>query len=435
VKVDVIMPQMGESIAEGTITKWFKKIGDQVKRDEPLFEISTDKVDAEIPSPAEGIVAEILVPEGETVPIKTVVARLETESPAATVSRPTPDQPMPKAAVDFPSPSDKARGLQTTLPPYAWEKEKKAITLTIPEDRSTVRSSPVVRKLAREYGVDLAQVPGTGSGGRITKRDLLNYIETVSTLPTPPAAEERQVTLPPSFASDRVEVVPMTVMRKKIAEHMILSHRTSAHVTTVFEIDMTRVSQLRNQWNDAFQTRYGVRLTYLPFITKSVIEALKAYPILNSSVAEDKIIYKKDINIGIAVALEGGLIVPVIKNAEEKSLVGLAKAIQDLAARARAKQLRPDDVQGGTFTITNPGLFGSLFGTPIINQPQVAILGVGNIAKRPVVVETATGDALAIRTTAYFALSFDHRIIDGAVADQFMSHLKRLLENFETSGE
>lgn len=461
--VDVIMPQMGESIAEGTITKWFKKPGERVKRDEPLFEISTDKVDAEIPSPAEGTLAEILVPEGETVPIKTVVARLETEAEVPSMATGAPGYSMPKpeaAAVpappsSFPSPPEappkrEARERRLTLEPYPWEKQKKPITISLPEQPSPVgapspglRTSPVVRKLAREYGIDLWQVQGTGMGGRITKRDLLTYLENKKSSvrpPSPAAAIETELpaappTTPPGFEGERVEIVPMTVMRKKIAEHMILSQRTSAHVTTVFEIDMTRVEELRRELREEFQKRHGIHLTYLPFITRATVDALKAFPILNASVAEDKIIYRKDINIGIAVALDWGLIVPVIKNADEKSLVGLAKAISDLATRARAKQLKPEDVQGGTFTITNPGLFGSLFGTPIINQPQVAILGVGQIAKRPVVIETDRGDALAIRPTAYFALTFDHRLIDGAVADQFMSHIKRFLEAFDISRE
>lgn len=450
-RVDVIMPQMGESIAEGTITKWFKKPGERVKRDEPLFEISTDKVDAEIPSPEEGILAEILVAEGETVPIKTVVARLETEAEVAPTAAETtvrsaarPDAP-PDATPSFPSPSAappkrETAERQLTIEPYPWEKQKKPITISLPEHPSPVgapspalRASPVVRKLAREYDIDLSHVQGTGMGGRITKRDILSYIENRKAASGPAPAET--VSPAATFEGERVEIVPMTVMRKKIAEHMILSQRTSAHVTTVFEIDMTRVDELRRQLREEFEKRHGIRLTYLPFITRAAVDALKAFPILNASVAEDKIIYHKDINIGIAVALDWGLIVPVIKNADEKSLVGLAKAIADLAARARSKQLKPEEVQGGTFTITNPGLFGSLFGTPIINQPQVAILGVGQISKRPVVIETDRGDALAIRPTAYFALTFDHRLIDGAVADQFMSHIKRFLEAYDMSQE
>lgn len=459
-RVDVIMPQMGESIAEGTITKWFKKPGERVKRDEPLFEISTDKVDAEIPSPAEGILAEILVAEGETVPIKTVVARLETEAEVSSAAGPPTASSIPRpepsthTAATLPSspslsaapPKRETPERRLTLEPYPWEKQKKPITISVPEQPAPVgvsapglRASPVVRKLAREYNIDLSHIQGTGMGGRITKRDVLSYIEnrraSVSPVPAEPIEPERPAVSGVTFEGERVEVVPMTVMRKKIAEHMILSQRTSAHVTTVFEIDMTRVEELRRQLREEFQKRHGIHLTYLPFITRATVDALKAFPILNASVAEDKIIYRKDINIGIAVALDWGLIVPVIKNADEKSLVGLAKAISDLATRARAKQLKPEDVQGGTFTITNPGLFGSLFGTPIINQPQVAILGVGQIAKRPVVIETDRGDALAIRPTAYFALTFDHRLIDGAVADQFMSHIKRFLETFDISRE
>ena len=449
-RVDVIMPQMGESIAEGTITKWFKKPGERVKRDEPLFEISTDKVDAEIPSPAEGVLAEILVAEGETVPIKTVVARLETEAEVtptaagATVPSPSraeavPDTTAPPSSLPAALPKRETGERRLTIEPYPWEKQKKPITISLPEYASPVgppspvlRASPVVRKLAREHDIDLSQVQGTGMGGRITKRDLLSYIENRRAPVSPTPAETMS---PAAGEGERVEIVPMTAMRKKIAEHMILSQRTSAHVTTVFEIDMTRVEELRRELREEFEKRHGIHLTYLPFITRATVDALKAFPILNASVAEDKIIYRKDINIGIAVALDWGLIVPVIKNADEKSLVGLAKAIADLATRARSKQLKLEDVQGGTFTITNPGLFGSLFGTPIINQPQVAILGVGQIAKRPVVIETDRGDALAIRPTAYFALTFDHRLIDGAVADQFMSHIKRFLEAFDISRE
>jgi len=457
-KVEVIMPQMGESIAEGTVTKWLKKPGDYVRRDEPLFEISTDKVDAEIPSPAEGVLAEVLVQEGETVPIQTVVAYIETDKEAveappreaseraapATEAAP-PREPTPEPTRVAPPTTEASLMREVIIPPHPWEKQKQEIRITIPAERAerkAVRSSPVVEKLAQEYGIDLTQIEGTGRGGRVTKRDVLRYLEDRAARPSearpqpveapPPEAPEPEMPLyPPYLPGERVEIVPMSVMRKKIAEHMVYSKRVAPHVTTFFEIDMTRVSRLREQLQPDFEQRHGVKLTYLPFIIQACVSALKAFPLLNASVAEDKIVYKKDINIGIAVALEWGLIVPVIKNADALSLVGLAKAVHDLATRARNKQLKPEEVQGGTFTITNPGVFGSLFGTPVIHQPQVAILGVGRITKRPVVVED---DAIAIRAMAYFSLSFDHRLIDGAVADQFMAHIKRTLESFELTG-
>lgn len=450
-KVEVIMPQMGESIAEGTVTKWLKKPGEHVRRDEPLFEISTDKVDAEIPSPAEGVLSEILVPEGETVPIQTVVAYIETdkeavEAPGREVSA-RPEHPREPARIEAPQPPPPSEGpsamREIIIPPHPWEKQKKELRLTIPAERvaterKAARSSPVVQKLAEEYGIDLTQIEGTGRGGRVTKRDVLRYLEERAAAepharpqPMERPPEETTPLYPPYLPGERIEIVPMSVMRKKIAEHMVYSKRVAPHVTTFFEIDMTRIVRLREHLRADFEQRHGVKLTYLPFIIQACVSALKAFPLLNASVSEDKIIYKKDINIGIAVALEWGLIVPVIKNADALSLVGLARAVQDLATRARNKQLKPEEVQGGTFTITNPGVFGSLFGTPVIHQPQVAILGIGRITKRPVVLDE---DALAIRAMAYFSLSFDHRIIDGAVADQFMAHVKRVLESFEPTG-
>jgi 2-oxoglutarate dehydrogenase E2 component (dihydrolipoamide succinyltransferase) len=453
-KVEVIMPQMGESIAEGTVTKWLKKPGEYVRRDEPLFEISTDKVDAEIPAPAEGVLAEILVSEGETVPIQTVVAYIETDKEAAAPTvveapprepKEAPKEPTPEPARVAPATAEESPLREVLIPPHPWEKQKQEIRITVPEERlqrKAVRSSPVVEKLAQEYGLDLTHIEGTGRGGRVTKRDVLRYLEeraasSPQARPQPveaPAPEEldREAPLyPPYLPGERVEIVPMSVMRKKIAEHMVYSKRVAPHVTTVFEIDMTRVSRLREQLQAEFEQRHGVKLTYLPFIIHACVSALKVFPLLNASIAGDKIVYKKDINIGIAVALDWGLIVPVIKNADTLSLVGLAKAVHDLATRARNKQLKPEEVQGGTFTITNPGVFGSLFGTPVIHQPQVAILGVGRIAKRPVALED---DAIAIRAMAYFSLSFDHRLIDGAVADQFMGHIKQRLESFELTG-
>ncbi len=432
--IDVIMPQMGESIAEGTIVKWLKKVGDKIQRDEPLFEISTDKVDAEIPAPASGVVVEILVPEGQTVPINTVVARIGEEGE---VSAPTA-QPQTAAA--------QVVSVAQTAAPVATATGNGA-PLTAEELRRQ-RSSPLVRKIARENNIDITGMRGTGIGGRVTKDDILQVLQqpsvaapaTIAPVATPPVAAAittPAIAVAPALPSvpayregDRVEVVPMTPIRRKTAEHMILSRRTSAHVTSVFEVDMTRIAKLRDEYKDRFFQRNGVKLTFTPFIVKATIDALTAWPVMNASIDGDNIVYKKDINIGMAVALDWGLIVPVIKNADEKSLLGLTRAVNDLANRARSKQLKPEEVQGGTFTITNPGIFGSLFGTPIISQPQVAIMGIGTIEKRLSVMED---DAIAIRSKAYFSISFDHRLIDGAVADQFMAHVKRVLENFTTT--
>ena len=583
---DVIMPQMGESIAEGPITKWMKKVGDRVQRDEPLFEISTDKVDAEIPAPASGVLKEIRVEPGATVPINTVVAIIgegdvasAAPSAAASTSPPSAVPPgsaaaplkappptsqsvaaaqadgapapgsatsaptwpsAPAASAPAPAPPPSSRPPQATAPapapappsPPALEKPRADMT---PDELRQTRSSPVVRKIAAEHNVDIRQVPGTGIAGRVTKQDILGHIETrpgsspgappatpapptspapsspasaasaASTAPTPPAptpaappaaAPERAATptwsstpstpfapapaapsaspvpapspappappaastpspappvaappppakpasatapapAPAPFVSphqpgERVEIVPMLPIRKKTAEHMVMSKRISAHVTTVLEIDMSRAAHLRQKYKQPYQERSGVKLTYMPFIVKATVNALKAFPILNASVDGDNIVYKKDLNIGIAVALDWGLIVPVLRNADEKNVLGLARSINDLAERARAKRLKIEEVQGGTFTITNPGGFGSLFGTPIINQPQVGILAVGTIEKRAIVRD----DAIAIRTMAYFALSFDHRIVDGADADKFMAHLKNGLQEFDES--
>ena len=423
---DVVMPQMGESIAEGTIVRWIKKVGEKVDRDEPLFEISTDKVDAEIPSPAGGVVSEIRVKEGETVPVNSVVAvigaageavaapiavALAVTAPPATFA---PSRPAPVAATSTPA---TPTGSQTS------------------EDAVRERSSPLVRKIAKEHNVDISQIRGTGIAGRVTKEDILGFIgqegreETAGQLgarrlqpsaaaPVPPA---------PKFTPGAGDVVEkMTPMRKKIAEHMVMSRRTSAHVHSVFEVNFTRLAQIRDARKAEFE-RAGAKLTYMSFITKAVVDALRDVPIVNASVDGDTIVYHKEVNVGIAVALDWGLIVPVIKRADEKNLVGLSRSIVDLAGRARAKQLKPEEVSGGTFTITNPGVFGALFGTPIINQPQVAILGVGNVEKRPVVID----DAIAVRPMAYLTLGYDHRVIDGAVADHFMSHVKRALENWD----
>ena len=548
---DVIMPQMGESIAEGTVTKWLKNVGDRVERDEPLFEISTDKVDAEIPSPAAGVLKEIRVAPGTTVAIHTVVGVIAAEgegAPAALLAPPppapepaaapaatpaaapaeTPAATPPAPAVSFqiesetqalapaaapaaepaaapvaasaaadaatpptpavsvqieretqapapppapaPAPAPVAAPAeaptatppapvvsfqiegetQAPAPPPALEPEKPRMEMTAEELR-LARSSPVVRRIAAEHQVDIRAIPGTGIGGRVTKQDILGHIETrpetpapapdaaaaaapASAAPAPAAAAPPPATTQPDLASPlakapggaRVEVVPMSPIRRKTAEHMVLSKRTSAHVSTLFEIDMSRIDQLRQKHKAAFEER-GVRLTYTPFILKAVVDALKAFPVVNASIDGDNVVYHKDVNLAVAVALDWGLIVPVIHHADERNVLGLARAVNDLADRARAKKLKVEEVQGGTFTVTNPGVFGSLFGTPIINQPQVAILGIGTIEKRPVVRD----DAIAIRTMCYFALTFDHRLVDGADADRFMAQIKSTLQEFD----
>lgn len=487
---DVIMPQMGESIAEGTVTKWLKKIGDSVKRDEPLFEISTDKVDAEIPAPIAGVLTEILIQPGTTVEVGTVVGRIgvagtavaaPAPAPAPAVATPPPAAPVAPPPVAAPAPP---------MAPVAVAPPSAPAPAAEPRDGMTTgelrmaRSSPVVRKIAQEYGVDINDVPGTGLGGRVTREDILSFVESrksaaiprdlapapaprpaaaapvappmaapvVPVVPPPvpripaitpppvpavvPAPMPTAPPVPPAHTGttaravgSRVEVVPMSPIRKKTADHMVASKRTSAHVSTVWEVDMTRVAALRTKHKKAYEERSGVKLTYTPFIVKAVIDSLKEFRVLNASVEGDSIVYHRDINIGMAVALDWGLIVPVIHAADEKNVLGLARIVNDLGERARMKKLKVEEVQGGTFTITNPGSFGSLFGTPIINQPQVAILGVGTIEKRPVIRE----DAIAIRTMAYFCLTFDHRIIDGSEADKFMAHFKNGLQNFDES--
>jgi 2-oxoglutarate dehydrogenase E2 component (dihydrolipoamide succinyltransferase) len=414
----VIMPQMGESIAEGTVTKWLKKVGMRVERDEPLFEISTDKVDAEIPSPVAGVLTQILVHENETVAVNAVVAMIDGEGAAVAETAPAAAAPAPTAVPATAAP--RAAAPMTVAPAAA--------------AAGKVRSSPLVRRMAREHNVELSEIKGTGLGGRISKKDILAHLAQPSAA-SHPAAAPAGAAPPPATApatpaivfTGPTHVVPMTPMRKQIAEHMALSKKTSAHVSTVFEVEMTRIVDLIARQGDEFERRHGLKLTYTPFFVRAAVEAIKAFPILNASVEGANITYKRDINIGVAVALETGLIVPVIKRADEKNFLGVARTVKDLAERARTKHLSVEDVQGGTFTITNPGVFGSLFGTPIINQPQVAILGVGTIEKRPVV----RNDAIAIRSMAYVVLSFDHRIIDGAVADQFMARIKALLENWE----
>jgi pyruvate dehydrogenase E2 component (dihydrolipoamide acetyltransferase) len=414
----VIMPQMGESIAEGTVVKWIKKVGDRVERDEPLFEISTDKVDAEIPSPAAGVLTQILVHENETVAVNAVVAMIDGEGAAV-------GEEAPAAAVSAPAVPAAAGPAAPAAAPVA-----PAATAV----GGKTRSSPLVRRMAREHGVELSDLKGTGLGGRISKKDIQAHLAQ-SSAASRPAAAPAGAAPPPATApaapamvfTGPTHVVPMTPMRKQIAEHMALSKKTSAHVSTVFEVEMTRIVDLMARQGEEFERRNNLKLTYTPFFVRAAVEAIRAFPIVNSSVDGANIVYKRDVNIGVAVALETGLIVPVIKRADEKNFLGVARAVKDLADRARSKHLSVEDVQGGTFTITNPGVFGGLFGTPIIHQPQVAILGVGAIEKRPVV----RHDAIAIRPMVYLALSFDHRIIDGAVADQFMARIKTLLENWE----
>ena len=496
---EVVMPQMGESIAEGTITKWLKQVGDRVERDEPLFEISTDKVDAEIPSPAAGTLTEIRFKEGETVEINTTVAVLDggagapakdaapvtedavarTDAPPVPAEEPEPRNqpaaaepaPAPSQGAQAATPATSAAGSQqadgsNAAPPAKPDQLKEtneaptaspqATPASSPkdngggapataEDLRRTKSSPLVRKIAQEHGVDIGSLEGTGLSGRVTKNDILSFIEsgapagapagaTASSISSTGKASKESPAAPPVKPAEGDRVEQMTVMRKKIAEHMVSSRRTSAHVTTVYEIDMTSIAKIREKNNVAFFERTGTKLTYMPFIFQAVNTALRKFPIFNAQVSGDQIIYKRDINLGMAVALDWGLIVPVIKRADDLSIAGLARAANDLADRARTKQLKPDEVGGGTFTITNPGVFGGLFGTPIINQPQLAILGVGKIEKRAKVLTSPEGDDyLAIRWMAYFALSFDHRVIDGADAERFLAYVKELLEAGEFS--
>lgn len=415
----VIMPQMGESIFEGTITKWLKKEGEKVARDEPLFEISTDKIDSEIPAPAAGVVQKILVGEGQTVQINTVVAVIGDGTSRG------PEAPLEENAEAEPNPPAREPAKEVPAGDEKEESEK--------EEHDGTRSSPLVRRIAREHGIDLPALAGkgTGLGGRITKRDILSYIEqggadakrsAPSTAPPRPVAKAAE---PMKFTGE-IERVPMTAMRKAIAEHMVLSRRTSAHVTTFFEVDCSRILQSREKQRAEFE-RSGVKLTVTPFFVQAAANALKRFPIVNSSLDGDTIVYKRAINIGVAVNLDWGLIVPVIKNAGEKNLFGIARTLNDLGTRAQNKKLTPDDVRDGTFTVTNPGQFGGLIGTPIINQPQVAIMGMGGIKKRAVVID----DAIAIRPMIMLSLSFDHRVIDGAVADQFMADVQKQLEHWQ----
>jgi pyruvate dehydrogenase E2 component (dihydrolipoamide acetyltransferase) len=438
----VVMPQMGESIAEGTVVRWMKKVGDVVERDEPLLEISTDKVDAEIPSPASGVLTEIRVKEGETAAVNEVVGTIgeagEVVNGAASAGAPTPAAPAhPGAATE-----EAVAAVQEQANPEVGPVEADRLTRApaqppradasqaapVPSKDALRRqkSSPLVRRIARDHNVDISTIHGSGIGGRVTKHDILAFLETRQVAPPAGAVASEPPPTPTSQPSERVEIQPLSIMRKKIAEHMILSRRTSAHVHSVFHVDFSTVDRIRREKQAEYE-RLGTKLTYLAFIAKATVDALRRHPIINASLEGDNVVYKKDINLGIAVALDEGLIVPVIKNADEKNLLGLCRAIADVAARARARQLKPDEVHGGTFTITNPGQFGSQFGLPIIHQPQVAILGVGTIEKRPVIVD----DAIAIRMMGYLTIGFDHRLIDGAVADQFMADIKHRLEHFD----
>jgi pyruvate dehydrogenase E2 component (dihydrolipoamide acetyltransferase) len=479
---EVVMPQMGESIAEGTITRWLVKVGDRVERDQPLFEISTDKVDAEIPSPAAGVLLEVRNKEGETVPVNQVVATIGESGEAgadAAAGAPAADAgagataaaPSPVAA-EAPSPKpqmDEVKAVETAREDPA---QGQAPTVASPEpapkpaapsgagpaseeERARTFSSPLVRNIAAQEGVDLQQVKGTGAQGRVTKEDILGFVEQRKSAPAPaaqPAAAAPQPAVAPAPApsaapaagqrplpagfhvpayteGEDVEIEPMSKIRQITMAHMVYSKATSAHVTTVFEFDMSRVARARNRAKDGFAKKEGTKLTFMPFIFKAVVNGLKKYKKLNAAIDGTNVVFKKRINLGMAVDLGHGLIVPVIKNADQLNVVGLAKTANDLADRARSKKLKPDEASGGTFTITNPGGFGSLFGTPVINQPQVAILGVGVVEKRPVVVTDADGnDTIAIKTMAYFGISYDHRLVDGADADRFMIEVKRTLE-------
>lgn len=461
--VEIVMPQMGESIFEGTITKWLKKPGDKVERDEPLFEISTDKVDAEIPSPSAGVLKEIKVGEGQTVPIQTVVGTIDAAgspasasapapAPAATPAPPKAQAPAPAkapAAIPAPTPAPRPTPAPVTVAPVA------ASAPPASHDGGRIHSSPLVRRMAKEHGIDLTTIAGTGAGGRISKQDIeaviaaggtggvLAAAPSVVSIPAgrpvlvPPApapgapGAQAHVALETAVPREKIyfgnyEVQPMSTMRQKIAEHMVASKRVSAHVYSVDEIDMSKVAALRAKSKDEFEKRYETKLTFMPFFVKATVAGLRAFPTLNASLDGTNVVIHKDINIGIAVALDWGLIVPVVKNADEKNLLGIQRTMNDLAERARSKKLKPEEVQEGTFSITNPGVFGGLFGLPVISQPNVGILGLGAIEKRPVVVD----DAIAIRSMCYVTLSYDHRVVDGAIAHQFLHRVKETLENW-----
>jgi 2-oxoglutarate dehydrogenase E2 component (dihydrolipoamide succinyltransferase) len=466
---DVVMPQMGESIFEGTITKWLKKPGDKVERDEPLFEISTDKVDAEIPSPTAGVLKEIKVKEGQTVPINTVVATIDAAGAAASV--PAAD-PAPKAEAPKPTPAAAAASAPPAKPSFTPASPAAAAQAAPARDGARIHSSPLVRRMAKEHGIDLGSIPGTGAGGRITKEDMEAAIagsagagggvSAPSVEPVAPAysapAPARPAAVPsPPVAPAPVagpggpaahgtqyvpalqlgvprerlyfgnyEVEPLSTMRLKIAEHMVASKHVSPHVYSVDEIDMSRIAALRAKSKDEFERQYGTKLTFMPFFVKATVAGLRAYPTLNASLDGTSVVLHKEINVGIAVALDWGLIVPVVKTADEKNILGIQRTMNDLAERARSKKLRPEEVQEGTFSITNPGVFGGLFGLPVISQPNVGILGLGAIEKRPVVIN----DSIAIRSMCYVTLSYDHRVVDGAIAHQFLHKVKDTLENW-----
>jgi pyruvate dehydrogenase E2 component (dihydrolipoamide acetyltransferase) len=433
---DIIMPQMGESIVEGTITKWLKKPGDKIQRDEPLFEISTDKVDAEIPAPASGVLQEIKIAEGTTVGVNTVVGTIAVDGEAA--SAPAKAAPAPPPHPPTPQAREEKKAAPTPHLPST-----PAAPQPVDTGDEEARSSPLVRKIAREHGISLAQISGTGLGGRITKQDILSFIEKQSPAAAPlaasvPTAQTSAAVEPaprpaptPSPAAYPGDLVPMTNMRKLIAKHMIESRRTSAHVHCMYEVDFTRIVNLRNKQKAGFEQRHGVRLTFMPFFVRAAIIGLQQWPIANAAIEGENIRYHRNINVGIAVALDWGLIVPVLKNAGDLNFLGLQRGITDLGERARNKKLKPEDVEGSTFTVTNPGQFGAVFGLPIINQPNSAIMGVGGITKMPLVVTDRDGnDSIAIRSVVHLTLGYDHRLIDGAVADQFMALVKKTLENW-----
>ena len=444
---DIVMPQMGESIVEGTITKWLKKPGDKIQRDEPLFEISTDKVDAEIPAPASGVLQDIKVAEGTTVQVNTVVGTIASDGEGAAAPKTAPEKkaaPLPPPAATKaeapPQAAPQADGTASAAPPATPAAPKR-------DEDEHARSSPLVRKIAREHNVELSQVSGSGLGGRITKQDILAFIEGKPSAPaasapapapvstsggyTSPAATPAAPQRPAVPAAIPGDLVPLTQMRKIIAQRMIESRRTSAHVHAMFEVDLTRIVNLRNKLKSSFEQRNGARLTFMPFFVRAAIIALQQFPIVNASLEGEGIRYHRHVNVGIAVALDWGLIVPVLKNADELNFLGLQRGITDLGERARSKKLKPEEVEGSTFTVTNPGQFGAVFGLPIINQPNSAIMGVGGITKTPLVVTDKDGnDSIAIRSVVHLTLGYDHRLIDGAVADQFMALVKKMLENW-----
>ena len=436
---EVVMPQMGESIAEGTIVRWIKKVGDAIDRDEPLFEISTDKVDAEIPSPGAGVLLEIMVKEGETVPVNSVVARIgaagekAAAAPAPVAAAVAPNGASAPAAVAAAAPVAAAPAAVVAPVEYANELEARLRT----------KSSPVVRNIAKEHGIDIRQLNGSGISGRVTKKDILDFVESgAATMAAPAVVDVAPVTAKaaatpapqapapaaksPFAPGENVRIEPMGIMRKKIGEHMVSSLRTSPHVYSAYEVDFGRIDEIRLKKKAEYEAA-GAKLTYTAFIAKATVDTIRQFPFSNASIDGENIIYKRDINLGIAVALDQGLIVPVIKNADERNMLGICRAIQDLSGRARTKQLKADEVQGGTFTITNPGIFGAVFGLPIISQPQVAILGVGSVDKRVVVID----DMIAIRPMCYLTLGYDHRLIDGADAGRFLQALKERLQNFD----